>query len=68
MIYNMTNYIPLIEDIDNQPPDPMDEVDVLFNSVCNNCGKPFNNIGEIMFVRLSNSILIWWHRFRCCTK
>lgn len=65
MIFNMTNYIPLVESIDNQPPDPMDEVDVLFNSVCNNCGKRFNNIGEIMFVRLSNGILIWWHRFRC---
>lgn len=55
-------YFQYIQDVDGNPPDPMDLVDIQ-ESRCNNCQG--RRTGKIMFVRLANGTLIWWHLMQC---
>lgn len=52
---------------DGVPPTEADRADIE-SSNCLNCHQPFNDMQAIMFSRLGNGNLLWWHVFRCGAK
>jgi hypothetical protein len=55
---------PLALSIDNAQPTPQDDKDIR-EGYCLHCYQKYNFICEIMFVRLVNGNLIWWHTSSC---
>jgi hypothetical protein len=56
-----------IYDIDETPADPMDLAEICNDTYCNNCSLPWNGVSKIVFVRLADGKLLWWH-IPNCTK
>lgn len=52
---------------EGKPPSP-DDLSDIESSTCLNCHKPFNESEPIMFTRLGNDSLLWWHMARCSAK